>query len=127
LPLDINSRELRGVKLIVPSYSGPDNPPFTPAGVSYFGHQYASDEDTAPFGPTDINQSRMTLADWLAAWGVNGGVEKAPAKRPPRQRRRPEKKADAREASGKRERADRPARKRATTAAGKKKATARSQ
>lgn len=126
LLLDINSRELRGVKLIVPSYNGPDDPPFTPAGISYFGHQYASDEDTPPFGPTDINQSRMTLTDWLAAWGVNGGVKKAPAKRPARQRQQPEKKAHVHDASARRERADRPARKRAPTVAGKKVA-ARSQ
>ncbi len=70
-----------GIKLIVPRYAGPDNPPVVPAGVSVFGHQYADDEDTPPFGPTDINQSHMTLTAWLQAWGSNGGapqVEVAP-------------------------------------------------
>ena len=63
-----------GVKIIVPRYAGPHNPPNVPAGVRIFGHQYADDEATPPFGPTDINQSRMTLSAWLEAWGVNGGV-----------------------------------------------------
>jgi hypothetical protein len=63
-----------GVKIIVPRYAGPDKAPNVPNGVRIFGHQYASDENTPPFGPTDINQSRMTLSAWLEAWGVNGGV-----------------------------------------------------
>jgi hypothetical protein len=66
--------DLRGVKLIVPRYAGPDEPPAVPAGVQVFGHQYASDEDTPPFGPTDINQSKITLTQWLSAWGTNGAV-----------------------------------------------------
>jgi len=66
----------KGVKIIVPRYAGPDNPPVVPAGVSVFGHQYAENENTAPFGPTDINQSRMTLSAWLQAWGSNGGEAK---------------------------------------------------
>jgi len=64
----------QGVKIIVPRYAGPDKPPAVPAGVSVFGHQYADDESTAPFGPTDINQSHMTFTAWLESWGTNGGV-----------------------------------------------------
>lgn len=59
-----------GLKLIVPRYSGPDLEPVTPAGVRYFGHQYADNENTPPFGPSDINKSRMSLSMWLAAWGT---------------------------------------------------------
>jgi hypothetical protein len=60
-----------GLKMIVPRYSGPDVPPVAP--ITPFGHQYADDEDTPPFGPSDINQSKMTLTQWLAAWGTNRG------------------------------------------------------
>jgi hypothetical protein len=73
LIVGINDRELRGAKLIVPSYHGPDEPPYVPDGVSWFGHQYSSSEDTPPFGPTDINQALMPLSMFLDAWGVNGG------------------------------------------------------
>jgi hypothetical protein len=66
----------KGVKLIVPRYDGPNKPPVVPAGVSVFAHQYASDEETPPFGPTDINQSHMTLSAWLQAWGTNGVAPK---------------------------------------------------
>lgn len=61
-----------GLKLIVPRYAGPDNPPVVPAGVTVFGHQYSDKENTPPFGPTDINQARIPLDQFLAAWGTNG-------------------------------------------------------
>lgn len=63
-----------GLKVIVPRYAGPDNPPVVPAGVQVFAHQYASDEDTPPFGPSDINQCPLPLDQFVAMWGVNGGV-----------------------------------------------------
>lgn len=63
-----------GLKIIVPRWRGPDDPPVVPAGVkTVFGHQYASNEDTPPFGPSDINQSHVPLSAWLEAWGTNGG------------------------------------------------------
>lgn len=72
-----------GLKLIVPRYNGPNNPPYTPAGVPYFGHQYSSSESTPPFGPTDINLSRVPLTSWLLAWGVNrSDVEPPPGPSP---------------------------------------------
>lgn len=74
LLVGINDVELRGVKLIVPRYYGTDRPPVTPAGVSWFGHQYSDREDTKPFGPTDINVSPLPLTVWLDAWGVNKAV-----------------------------------------------------
>ncbi|ASZ74790.1 endolysin [Mycobacterium phage Phabba] len=73
LLVGINDRELRGVKLIVPRYAGPDKAPWTPDGVQWFGHQYSDRENTPPFGPTDINQAKMPLSIFLAAWGANGG------------------------------------------------------
>lgn len=57
-----------GLKLIVPSYTGVDKPPWTPPGITAFGHQYADNENTPPFGPCDINQARMSLADFLTAF-----------------------------------------------------------
>jgi hypothetical protein len=74
LLLGINEPELFGVKLIVPRYQGMDSPPDTPAGVRWFGHQYSSKEDTPPFGPSDINYSRIPLPGWLEAWGVNNSA-----------------------------------------------------
>lgn len=71
LLVGITDIELRAVKLIVPRYYGTDRPPATPPGVSWFGHQYSSREDTAPFGPSDINWSKVPLSVWLDAWGVN--------------------------------------------------------
>jgi hypothetical protein len=44
-----------------------------PPDVTWFGHQYADDEDTDPFGPCDINQALMPLSMFVEAWGVNGG------------------------------------------------------
>jgi len=79
LIVGIDDRELRGCKLIVPSYHGPDEPPYVPPGVKWFGHQYADNENTPPFGPTDINQALMPLSMFLDAWGVNGsGIPPAP-------------------------------------------------
>ena len=57
-----------GLKLIVPSYNGPNGSPWTPPGITAFGHQYADNENTPPFGPCDINQARMTLDAFLAAF-----------------------------------------------------------
>jgi D-alanyl-D-alanine carboxypeptidase-like protein len=74
LIVGINDRELRGVKLIVPGYQGPQSEPYTPDGIKYFGHQYSDKEDTPPFGPTDINQVHMPITMFLQAWGINGGV-----------------------------------------------------
>jgi hypothetical protein len=66
-----------GLKLIVPGYGkGPDVAPFSPTPI--FGHQYADNEDTPPFGPTDINISKVPLSAWLAAWGVNGSRSNPP-------------------------------------------------
>jgi hypothetical protein len=60
-----------GLKMIVPRYAGPNQAPVVRAHVNLFGHQYADDEDTPPFGPSDINQTRsMTLDQWLSAWGL---------------------------------------------------------
>ena len=64
-----------GLKVIVPRYRGPDDPPQVPAGVVVFGHQYSDAENTAPFGPSDINQARIPLSQFLAAWGTNGGIK----------------------------------------------------
>ncbi len=70
-----------GLKLIVPRYHGPDDPPQVPAGVVVFGHQYSSSENTPPFGPSDINQAKLPLSQFLAAWGTNGGVPAPPGPR----------------------------------------------
>lgn len=70
-----------GTKVIVPRYAGPDKAPVVPPGLVVFGHQYASDENTPPFGPTDINQAKLPLDQFLAAWGTNGGP--APVTPPP--------------------------------------------
>lgn len=78
LLLGVNDVALRGVKLIVPSYHGPQEPPYVPPGVKWFGHQYSSSENTPPFGKTDINQALMPLSMFLEAWGANGGVEPEP-------------------------------------------------
>lgn len=67
-----------GLKLIVPRYAGPDKPPVVPPGVKVFAHQYASDENTPPFGPTDINQAFFPLSEFVALWGSNGGVVAPP-------------------------------------------------
>ena len=83
LIIGINDAELRGCKLIVPGYHGPSDPPYVPAGIRYFGHQYADDEDTPPFGPCDINQALMPLSMFLEAWGVNGaGIPVSPRPEP---------------------------------------------
>lgn len=71
-----------GLKLIVPSYNGADGKPWTPPGVSYFAHQYADNEPTAPFGPCDINQCHLGLEDFLAAWGTNRPVSPPPPPAP---------------------------------------------
>ena len=67
-------KSLRGVKLIVPRYYDPDVEPELPDGFAYFGHQYSDKEHTDPFGPCDINQAKMPLSMFLAAWGANGEV-----------------------------------------------------
>ena len=64
----------KGLKLIVPSYHDPNKQPYTPGGISYFGHQYTDREDTTPFGSSDMNQSRIPLSMWLQAWGENRDV-----------------------------------------------------
>lgn len=61
-----------GLKLIVPSYNGPDGVPWTPPGYAAFGHQYSDRENTPPFGPCDINQSRMGLPEFLASFAAPG-------------------------------------------------------
>jgi hypothetical protein len=63
-----------GLKIIVPRYHGPHDPPQVPAGVVVFGHQYGDNENTPPFGPSDINQAKVPLNQFLKAWGINGGV-----------------------------------------------------
>jgi hypothetical protein len=70
-----------GLKLIVPRYRGPDDPPRVPAGVVVFGHQYSSTEYTPPFGPSDINQAKLPLSQFLGVWGTNGGVPTPPGLR----------------------------------------------
>ena len=79
-----------GIKLVVPAYNGADNEPDSPDPI--FGHQYTDSEDTAPFGPTDMNVSKMPLHVWLSAWGVNDAAPSlapapvsiaAPAQAPP--------------------------------------------
>lgn len=82
LIVGIQDAELRSVKLIVPSYHGPDEPPYITPGLRWFGHQYSSTEDTPPFGFTDINQALMPISMFLQAWGVNGGVTGVPTPEP---------------------------------------------
>jgi hypothetical protein len=67
-----------GLKLIVPAYSGPESKPWVPEGYTAFGHQYADNEDTPPFGPCDINQAHMTLADFISAFGVQAVPDLVP-------------------------------------------------
>lgn len=67
-----------GLKLIVPSYHDPNRAPYTPGGITYFGHQYTDRENTPPFGLTDMNQSKMPLSMWLQAWGTNNDVRPDP-------------------------------------------------
>src|SRR4029077_12921786 len=74
LLVGITDIELRGVKLIVPGYHDPNNPPYVPQGIVAFGHQYTDRENPPPFGKTDMNQSHMPLSMFLDAWGDNGGV-----------------------------------------------------
>jgi hypothetical protein len=73
----------RGLKMIVPNYNGPDATPTYPPGITLFGHQYSESEDTPPFGPSDINQSKMPQSTWLAAWGVNGSAKVKKKKKEP--------------------------------------------
>ena len=54
-----------GLKLIVPAYG---REPYVPDGYTAFGHQYADNENTPPFGPCDINQAHMSLADFIGAF-----------------------------------------------------------
>lgn len=77
-----------GLKLVVPSYNGAAGKPWTPAGTTYFAHQYADNENTPPFGPCDINQAHLPLEEFLLTWGTNRGAGKpsptpAPAPTPP--------------------------------------------
>jgi len=66
-----------GIKLIVPGYGkGQDVAPYSP--VPIFGHQYTDKENTSPFGPSDMNISKVSLTSWLAAWGVNGSKSTPP-------------------------------------------------
>src|SRR4029077_13919570 len=44
LIVGIKDAELRACKLIVPSYHGPDEPPYVTPGLRWFGHQYSSTE-----------------------------------------------------------------------------------
>jgi hypothetical protein len=67
-----------GLKIVVPRYHGPDDPPQVPAGVTVFGHQYSDAENTPPFGPSDINQAKVPLSQFLSAWGTNGGIAPEP-------------------------------------------------
>ncbi|QZE10554.1 endolysin [Mycobacterium phage ScoobyDoobyDoo] len=76
------AQDLGSIKLIVPRYHSPDVPPWTPAGVQWFGHQYTDRENTPPFGPTDINQAKMPLSTFLAAWGTNGAGTTTPGDEP---------------------------------------------
>ena len=48
LIVGITDLELRGVKLIVPGYHDPNKPPYVPAGIVAFGHQYTDKESTPP-------------------------------------------------------------------------------
>jgi hypothetical protein len=70
-----------GLKIIVPRYHGPDDPPQVPAGVTVFGHQYADNENTAPFGDSDINQAKLPLSQFISAWGTNSGLTGVPERR----------------------------------------------
>lgn len=63
-----------GLKMIVPDYNGADVVPNYPGGITFFGHQYSDRESTPPFGPTDINQSWLSMSMWLDAWGINGST-----------------------------------------------------
>lgn len=67
-----------GLKLIVPAYNGANGKPWVPEGYTAFGHQYADNENTPPFGPCDINQAHMTLADFISAFGVKAVPDLVP-------------------------------------------------
>jgi hypothetical protein len=64
-----------GLKLVVPAYNGPAGRPWVPEGYTAFGHQYADNEVTPPFGPCDINQAHITLADFVSAFGTSTLVQ----------------------------------------------------
>ena len=69
LIVGIKDVELRACKLIVPSYHGPSEPPYVPPGLQWFGHQYASDENTHPFGPDRHQPGADAVVDVHATRG----------------------------------------------------------